>query len=169
MLQKMDFTMLKPEIFQWFGKQSPLLSAGDKTECNTMTVSWCQMGTLWRRPTCNVFVRTSRHTHNFTEQHDYFTLSFLPESAKKVVDYCGSISGRDADKIKDCGLTVCYGAGDAPYFAEAELVLVCKKLYAHQMNEDCITDREQILPFYTEDPDGWHHMYIGQVVEAYSK
>ena len=51
---------------------------------------------------------------------------------------CGGKSGRDVDKVKACGLTVRWGAGDAPFFDEAEWVLVCRKLYAQDMDPACV-------------------------------
>ena len=62
-------------------------------------------------------------------------------------------------------MTVCYGAGDAPFFDEAELVLVCKKLFVQDMDASCVLDQDAIKPFYGEK-DGWHRIYTGQVVEA---
>ena len=82
---------------------------------------------------------------------------------------CGSKSGRDMDKVKACGLTVLWGAGDAPFFYEAEWVLVCRKLYAQDMDPACVLGEGEILPFYTPGQGGWHRIYVGQVVEAYQK
>ncbi len=78
-------------------------------------------------------------------------------------------SGRDVDKVKACGLTVRWGAGDAPFFDEAEWVLVCRKLYAQDMDPACVLGEGEILPFYTPGQGGWHRIYVGQVVEAYQK
>ena len=69
------------------------------------------------------------------------------------------------DKFRECGLTVRYGAGDAPYVAESQWVLVCKKLYAQDMGGQHLTDP---APETFYQGEGWHHMYIGQVVEAYT-
>ena len=167
-LHPVDLTMLTPEIFRVFEEQPPLLTAGDKTACNTMTIGWCQLGTLWHLPVCTVYVRPERYTYQFMEQQDYFTVSVLPAEAKETVRVCGTKSGRDMDKIKECGLTLCYGAGDAPYFEEAELVLVCKKIFVQDMTPDCVVDGKEILHYYNEN-NGWHRIYTGQVVEAYIK
>ena len=74
-------------------------------------------------------IRDRRYTYEFMESHDYFTLSILPESEKKAMALCGTKSGRDTDKIAACGLTLAYGAGDAPYFEQAELVLVLSLIH----------------------------------------
>ena len=165
-LHPVDPKTLAPEILGVFDTQFPLLTAGDKASCNTMTIGWCQLGRLWNTPVCTVYVRPERYTYQFMESQDYFTVSVLPADQKDILNTCGTKSGRDFDKIKECGLTLAYGAGDAPYFEEAEWVLVCKKLFVQDMNADCVADGEKVLPFYGEK-GGWHRAYIGQVVEAY--
>lgn len=167
-MKKVDLKTLRPEIFQVFMKQNALLTAGDRDKCNTMTIGWGQLGTLWNQPVCTVYVRPERYTYEFMESHDYFTVSVLPEGNQKIMGFCGSKSGRDVDKIKECGLTVCYGAGDAPYIGEAELVLVCKKAYVQDMDAACVLEEGTVLPFYGEK-GGWHRMYTGLVVEVYEK
>ena len=158
------------DVWNVFPARNALLTAGDRQNCNTMTVSWCQVGELWSLPVCTVYVRPERHTYTFIDQGDYFTLSIFPEEHKKTtMVYCGTKSGRDVDKIKDCGLTVCYGTGDAPFFEEAELVLVCKKLYAQDLDLSCVVAGDVVLPYYDGTHGGWHRSYIGQIVEAYIK
>jgi len=165
-LHPAELKTLKPEVYQVFGTQNALLTAGDKNACNTMTIGWCQLGWLWNQPVCTVYVRPERYTYEFMEKHDYFTVSVLPADAKKLMAFCGTKSGRDVDKVKECGLTLCYGAGDAPFFEEAEMVLVCKKAYVQDMDASCVLDEERILPYYGEK-GGWHRMYVGRVEEAY--
>ena len=56
-LHAVDLKSLTPEIFRVFGSQNALLTAGDKSGCNTMTIGWCQLGRLWSIPVCTVYVR----------------------------------------------------------------------------------------------------------------
>lgn len=166
-LHPVDPKTLTPEIFRIFGTQNALLTAGDKERCNTMTIGWCQLGFVWNQPVCTVYVRPERYTYEFTEANDHFTVSVLPGEYKKTMAFCGTKSGRDVDKVRECGLTVCYGAGGAPFFDEAELVLVCKKVYVQDMVPTAVADGTNVLPFYKQG--GWHRMYMGEVVEAYIK
>ena len=166
-LHPADFKTLTPEVFRVFGTQNALLTAGDRDVCNTMTIGWCQLGRLWSIPVCTVYVRPERYTYAFMESHDYFTVSVLPLSDRQTAQVCGTKSGRDIDKIKECGLTLRYGAGDAPFFDEAEWVLVCRKLYAQDLDESCVLD-ERVLHHYGAK-GGWHRAYTGEVVEAYTK
>lgn len=149
-----------------------LLTAGTAERCNTMTIGWYQMGVLWNTLVCTAYVRPERYTYGFMEENGYFTISaFLhsPESSE-ILGFCGSKSGRDTGKIKECGLTVCTGAGGAPFFQEAELVLVCKKLFAQDLDPAAVTPagKDKILPFYGARGN-WHRAYTGEIVEAYSK
>ena len=166
-LHPADFKTLTPEVFRVFGTQNALLTAGDRDVCNTMTIGWCQLGRLWSIPVCTVYVRPERYTYAFMESHDYFTVSVLPLSDRQTAQVCGTKSGRDIDKIKECGLTLRCGAGDAPFFDEAEWVLVCRKLYAQDLDESCVLD-ERVLHHYGAK-GGWHRAYTGEVVEAYTK
>ena len=65
----MEFTT---DIFSQFDKKWALLTAGDKENFNTMTVSWGGLGTIWGKPVATVYVRKSRYTHEFMEDNDYF-------------------------------------------------------------------------------------------------
>lgn len=167
-LHSVDIQELAPEVFQAFATKNALLTAGDQESCNAMTIGWCQVGRIWGKLVCTVFVRPERYTYQFMEKSDCFTVSVLPAEEKKTMSICGSKSGRDMDKIKECGLTVNYGAGEAPFFDEAEMVLVCKKLYVQDMDEACVLNQDVILPFYGKHGN-WHRIYAGEIVEAYVK
>ena len=167
-MHPVDLKTLSPDIFRVFMEKNALLTAGDRSEFNTMTIGWCQLGTIWNVPACTVYVRPERYTYEFMENHDYFTVAVIPADRRDIMKLCGSKSGREVDKAAQCGLTTAYGAGDAPYFEQAELVLVCKKLYAQDLDASHITDGGPIESFYGK-AGGWHRLYIGEVVEAYSK
>ncbi len=166
-LHPVDLMTMTPEIFGVFSTQNALLTAGDRSGCNPMTIGWCQLGRLWSRPVCTVYVRPERYTYTLMEAQDYFTVSVLPTEEKEIMKLCGTQSGRDVDKIKACGLTVRYGAGDAPFFEEAEWALVCKKLYVQDLSAACVRDGAPILRHYQEQ--GWHRAYTGEVLEAYGR
>ena len=134
---------------------------------NILTIAWT--GTICTNPAMTyIYVRPERYTYQFMESHDYFTVSVFPADRKKDMAFCGTKSGRDVDKVKECGLTLRYGAGDAPFFEEAEWVLVCRKLFVQDLEASCVTD-ERVLKSYTPAMGGWHRAYVGEVVEAYQK
>lgn len=165
-LQAVDPKEFAPSLLPAFGRENALLAAGDKSGCNAMTIGWCQAGRLWGLQTCTVYVRPERYTYQFMEKSAVFTVSVLPESAREAMAVFGTKSGRDLDKIKACGLTVRYGTGDAPFFEEAEKVLVCRTLFVQDMAPECVRD-DRILAHYGAK-GGWHRIYTGEVLEAYS-
>ena len=167
-LEKMEFEAFRPDVFQVFHTQNALLTAGDRQHANTMTIGWCQLGCIWNLPTCTVYVRPERYTYQFMERSDYFTVSVLPKGSQEIMALCGTKSGREVDKFSVCGLTVQYGVGDAPYPAEAEWVLVCKKLFVQDMAPEFVQD-DRIFRSYTTAKGGWHRIYTGEVVKAYKK
>lgn len=54
-----------------------------------------------------------------------------------------------------------------PYFEQAKLVLVCKKLYAQDLNEQSVIDGGAVLPNY--NGDDWHRMYVGEITSVLKK
>ncbi|MCR4688729.1 MAG: flavin reductase [Saccharofermentans sp.] len=156
---------LNTEIFSQFDKKWALLTAGTMDSFNSMTVSWGGLGTIWNKPVATVYVRTSRYTHEFMDKGDYFTVSFYPESLKQTLGVFGSKSGRDIDKMNYEGLTPAT-AGETVTFAEAEITLVCKKLFMQQLDVNNIPE-DIVQRFYSSDAP--HDMYIGEVVDIISK
>lgn len=149
------------DIFSVFDKKWALLTAGKKDSFNTMTVSWGGMGTIWGKPVATVYVRTSRYTHEFMDREGYFTVSFYPEEYRKVLGVLGSKSGRDMDKMKDSGLTA-MKAGASVSFKEAEVTIVCKKLFRQELLVENMPADVAKAMYEGQAP---HDMYIGEVVE----
>ncbi|MCI8594460.1 MAG: flavin reductase family protein [Oscillospiraceae bacterium] len=166
------FTSIKPEelkqnVFSAIGKQWMLITAEKDGKSNTMTASWGGLGVLWGKNVATIYVRPQRYTYEFVEGSDTFTLSFFPQEKHGVLEYCGAKSGRDVDKAKECGLTAAKAANDAPYWEEAELVLVCRKLYWQDIDPAHFVDASIDEKCYgTHD---YHRMYIGEIVEVLKK
>ena len=100
------------------------------------------------------------------DREEYFTLSFFDESYRPQLSLCGSKSGRDVDKVKECGFTVKTAECGAPYFEEASLVLVCRKRFAQPMDPQRMPDDVKERWYPQKD---YHTMYIGEIVEALTK
>lgn len=167
MLTKIDPKSIVTNPFQAIGTQWMLVTAGTAEACNTMTASWGGVGIMWGKPVATAYIRPQRYTKTFLDREDCFTLSFLPEQYRKELSYCGTVSGRDEDKIAHCGFTVKAAECGAPYFEEAELVLVCRKLYRQSMKPECFIDVSQEERWYP-DKD-YHDMYIAEIVETYQQ
>lgn len=166
MLTPVDPKSLDLNVFSAIGEKWMLITAGTADKCNTMTASWGGLGVIWGAPAATCYIRPQRYTKEFVDREEYFTLSFFPEEYRKQLSLCGSKSGREVDKVKECGFTVKTAACGAPYFEEAELVLVCRKCFAQDMNPDNIP--EEIKEKWYPEKD-YHTLYIGHIVEVLQK
>ena len=166
MFENIDPKALDQNVFSLIGDQWMLITAGTKDQCNTMTASWGGLGVLWGKPVATVYIRPQRYTLEFVEREDTFTLCFFGEEYRKALALCGSKSGRDMDKVKECGFTVATAEG-APYFEEADLVLVCKKSYWQDMDPTHFLDGEIDSKWYPEKD--YHRIFIGEILEVLRK
>ena len=164
MFQRIDPKNLKDNVFSLIGDQWMLVTAGTEEKCNTMTASWGGLGVLWGAPAATCYIRPQRYTKEFLDREEYFTLTFFDEEYRKALSLCGSKSGRDVDKIKECGFTVRTAACGAPYFEQARLVLVCRKRFVQEMDPDRIPQDVKEKWYPQQD---YHTTYIGEIVEAY--
>lgn len=140
-----------------------LLTAGDfaQQHFNSMTVAWGSFGTMWHKPFAQIVVRPSRYTFEFTEKYDTFTLCAFAESYRSALQLLGSKSGRDGDKIKESGLTpIISDSVAAPGFAEAELIIECRKMYYYDFKPQHFIDSsiEQLYPL-----KHYHRTYFGEI------
>ncbi len=142
-----------------------LTVAKENGDMNTMTVSWGGCGILWGKRVAFIFVRPERHTFCFTENGYKMSLSFLEESKKDVLTFCGTKSGRDVDKFKECDLK-CTLKNGYPVFENAILTLTLEKIYADTIKRECFVDTGN-LKWYKND--GYHKMYICEIKEIINK
>lgn len=166
MFEKIEPKALEGNVFSRIGTQWMLITAGSKDCCNTMTASWGGLGVLWGKPVATVYIRPQRYTLEFVEREERFTLSFFGEEYRKALTLCGTKSGREIDKIKECNFTVETENG-APYFAEAELVLVCRKAYWQDMDPTHFLDPELDAKWYPERD--YHRIFIGEIEQVLKK
>ena len=165
MFKKADPKELDCNVFSAIGDQWMLITAGTVEHCNTMTASWGGLGILWSKPMAIAYIRPQRYTKQFVDENEYFTLTFFSEDWRKQLALCGTKSGRDMDKVKECGFTVAAAESGAPYFEEAELVLGCRKQMVMPMDPAAIPDEVKEKHY---DGD-YHDIYWGELVEVLVK
>lgn len=147
---------------------------GDKF--NSMVIGWGHLGVVWSLPTFVVYVRQGRYTRAQLDDTREFTISVPLEGPSAEINrVCGSLSGRDVDKVREAGLTLEEPATiRTPGIREYPLTLECKVLYAQKQDLEEIPERIRSR-MYPQDVDGTYPMsnrdahtaYIGQIVDAY--
>jgi flavin reductase (DIM6/NTAB) family NADH-FMN oxidoreductase RutF len=85
-----NWKTIKPEqlhenVFTAIGTEWMLITAGTLSSWNTMTAAWGGFGFLWQKNVVFAFVRPTRHTYEFTEKNDTFTLSFLKAEHRDIL------------------------------------------------------------------------------------
>ena len=166
-----SFKTINPEslndnFFRRIDREWMLITAGTLTRFNTMTASWGTLGILWHKPIAICFIRPQRLTFQFAEKHNYFTLSFLEEQYRDILNFCGSHSGRDTDKIARTGLKPVELGAESISFEQASLVFECRKLYADFIKAENFLVRELIDKNYPGQD--FHRFFIGEIVKCYS-
>jgi len=157
---------LKDNPFTLIANDWMLITAGPPESFNTMTASWGGVGHIWGKDVCWCVVRPVRHTYRFMEENPGFTLTFFDERYREALNICGTRSGRDGNKVADAGLTPVAGPIEGTTtFAEARLVIACRKLYTHDIDAARFVDPALDQNYPNKD---YHRMYFGEIVEVRS-
>ena len=164
--QEISVEQLKDNPFTLINKDWMLITAGNQESHNTMTASWGGVGELWGKYVSTIYIRPQRYTLEFLEREDTYSLCFFDPEYRPALNLCGSKSGRDVDKDKETGLTPCFDQA-APYYQEARLVLICRKLYKQDLAEESFLDREIFEKCYPNRD--LHRMFIGEIVKVLEK
>ncbi len=160
--QPISIDLLEFNPFTKIGKEWALITSGSKNAANCMTISWGGVGVLWGKNVVFLFVRDSRYTKEFIDQNDFFSLTFLDESHREALNYCGSHSGREGDKIKAAGLSLGFRHG-IPYIDEGNLVLLCQKMSATRITEDSFLAPDIKEKWYKDND--MHTMYVAEIID----
>jgi len=152
------------QSFSFYEKDWLLLTSGDFAagKYNAMTISWGSLGVMWDRPFAQVVVRPHRYTFEFMERYDGFTLCAFPRQFRRALNLLGTKSGRDGDKIAESGLTPIPAAlVSAPAYAEAALVLECRKIYWQDYDPTHFLHPDIARKYPEHD---YHRMYFGEIL-----
>ena len=153
---------LNSSPFRLIGKDWLLITAPDEEKesgASAMTASWGGLGVLWNKPVATVYVRPQRYTFELTENADRFALCVLPEENRAALKVCGTRSGRDTDKLKDCSLS-CTDIDGVKVIEQSRLVFICKKAYADMLKKECFVDTDHLKHYPADD---FHRVYILEI------
>ena len=143
-----------------------LITAGRDSLFNPMTAGWGGLGQLYNLPVAFCFINPSRYTYQLMEEGETYTLTFYTEAYREALQYCGTHSGRDGDKVKAAGLTPITTPSGSKAFAEAWMIIECRKLVAQPLQQGAIYNAD-----IRHEWDGkkMHQMYIGEIINVWVK
>ncbi len=135
-----------------------------KDRVNVMTIGWAMLGVMWSRPAMIVAVRSSRFTHGVIGEADSFTVTFPTGDMKKEINFCGSKSGRDLDKFKECRLATNQARKvSTPVLKVPGYHFECRIVYKTPMDpKSLLPDLEKIYP-----AKDYHTLYFGEILASY--
>lgn len=136
-----------------------LFAKKNNGEINGMTCGWVTDGILWNKNVKMVFVRKSRYTYEFLMDSDhFFTAKFDDE---KLLNYFGSVTGRDEDKIKKSGLKIVSENGREKIEGALENIYM-RKIAVFDSSKAEFLD-EEISKKFREDEDA-HVIFVGEIL-----
>lgn len=153
-------------VFKLFDHDWMLVTAGTLSSFNALTASWGGMGIFWEKEVAMCVVRPVRHTFQFMERHEIFTLSAFQEKYRPALRTFGRVSGRDVDKVKETGMTPVEGLHGGIYFQEARLVYICKKMSWTDFDPEKFLD-PKMHKFYPKKD--YHRLYFGEILTVLAR
>ncbi|WP_102400561.1 flavin reductase family protein [Haloimpatiens massiliensis] len=171
-----NYTLNLEEALKNLQHRGAFLTVTDREgNTNTMTIGWGNIGYEWGRPVFIALVRESRYTHKLLENAEDFTVSIpMDDSMKDAIGFCGSKSGREYDKFKECHLGVQKSENvKSPSIENCGMIYECKIVYKHNMDINLL-DEDIKKKWYKEEESKWyapgdaHTIYYGEILECYN-
>ena len=98
------------------------------------------------------------------DRYPEFTVCGFGSGQREALEYCGSHSGRDGDKIAHCGLTpVASSRVPAPGFDEAEIIVECRQMYWQDFDPQLFLGDFIEANYPNKD---YHRLYLGEVLAS---
>lgn len=158
----MVFLENSSKILENLGKFGAFLMVGDEQKENPMTIGWAQIGFSQGKSVFSVMVRKSRFSKDFIDKNPYFTVSIPKDDTyKKELAFCGSKSGRDFDKIKECNLETVKSDFSGVSGIKGCMVLECRVIYKTEMTQN--ETSEECNEKWYKNGD-YHTIYTGEIL-----
>lgn len=167
-MKEIAFNKYSEKIMDLIKTGAFLTTLEEDGKVNTMTIGWGNIGIVWRKPVFTALIRHSRLSHIAADKNSEFTISVPFEDMKKTLAFCGTKSGRDFDKLKECGLkTVPSKNIKTPILDIKGVHFECKVLYKQDMDSKLFLN-EKIMPDCYPNGD-LHTFYYAEIVATYEK
>ncbi len=163
-MHHVDYLTIAPEALQRIRKGA-FLTVQSPGRINTMTIGWASIGFMWAKPMMTIMVRNTRHTYGIIEESAEYTVSVPLADMDKSLEFCGTKSGKDVDKISACGLEFFPGEKvKTPIIKTPGLHFECAIVYRSPL------DPKNLVEAYTHlyPEKDYHTMYYGEIRSCYS-
>ena len=131
---------------------------------NIITLGWGQIGPIYHgHPVFIIAITPQRYSWRFLEEVPEFVIAVPDDTLGDIAGICGTLSGRDVDKFKVCGLTpVTSKYIKAPSILECPINVECR-IYTK------VTPPHFLLtPEHRKSPvDKQHTIYFAEVLGTF--
>jgi len=146
-------------------KKGAFLTVKAGKDMNIMTIGWATIGYIWKKEVFMVAVRESRHTFGLIEKADNFTVTAPTSDLKKEIMFCGTKSGRDFNKFKECNLKTADSKHvESPIIDIPGYHFECKIVYKSAMDPKFLDPACNESLYSDKD---YHTLYFGEIVACY--
>jgi flavin reductase (DIM6/NTAB) family NADH-FMN oxidoreductase RutF len=163
-MKDVDYMTVSEQVIAGI-KNGAFLTVAAGNDLNTMTIGWGTIGFMWRLPMMMVAVRASRHTFGIIERAADFTVSIPSSDLSDAISFCGSKSGRDFNKFKECNLTAAPARSvHSPVIQTPGIHLECRIVYKSRMSAEHLDASCRSLLYSDAD---YHTLYFGEITACY--
>lgn len=120
-----------------------MVSCSYKGQDNIITIAWISK-VCREPPKIAIAIDQQRHSYDIVKKSKAFVVNIPSVDQVRNVDYCGTKSGRDVDKFKECKFTKINGELGIPMIKECPI------------NVECKVTESMLL--------GSHEVFIGEVI-----
>jgi flavin reductase (DIM6/NTAB) family NADH-FMN oxidoreductase RutF len=135
---------IEPKILFFPNPVVLVTSQGLESKPNIITIAWTGVVNS-RPPMIGIAIQPIRYSHGLIRQSGEFGVNIPHSDLLRAIDYCGFVSGKDADKFAATGLTP----------------LSARKIRAPLIKE-CPVNLECVLRHFITL--GMHDLFIGEIV-----
>ena len=165
-MKKVSYNQYFNEATESLSDNGAFLTVKSDNKLNTMTIGWATIGYIWGKKIMIVAVRKSRYTYQLIKESNEFTVSIpFNNKMKEELKFCGTKSGREYDKFKECNLKKQPSEMvNTPLIKGCDLHYECIIKYNQLMNIENLA--ESISKSYYQNDD-YHTFYFGEIVNCY--
>lgn len=166
MITQVSYNTYAPQVMDQLQKSGAFLTVRSADVVNTMTIGWGAIGRVWNLPVFTVLVRHNRYTYQLIKDNDSFSVSIpLDASLDSQLSFCGSKSGRDINKFKECQLGLLSAQAIAtPVIAQCPLHYECAIIYRQPMELAALDPAVRDI-CYQGSPA--HTFFYGKILASY--
>ena len=164
-------TDISENVFKLFGQDFAVVTAGNKSHFNSMTVAYGGFGIHLGLPSTMCFLRANRYTLEFIRGEQSYTMCWFNDEYKDAVLYFGSMSGRGTDKMANNPLSAVTTPNGNIAYKEAKLIVECKLIEITSVSPDdfYIEKGREFVEEGFNDAKDYHKLVFGEITKVWKR